>query len=140
MQECVTEFIGFVTGETFDKCHKENRKTREKASQGKTVEEEEEEGGVLLFGNNRIFSHQEIRDDEAIMFGNEEGKDDQLPILEFTIIDPKGLSMEASVNKVSNVGLSASRVRFATQLKAMKHVCSSPKLEVTAFAQFRSDQ
>ncbi|KAL2940981.1 Nuclear transcription factor Y subunit B-4 [Bienertia sinuspersici] len=27
MQECVTEFIGFVTGEASDKCHKENRKT-----------------------------------------------------------------------------------------------------------------
>ncbi|XP_048497721.1 nuclear transcription factor Y subunit B-4 [Beta vulgaris subsp. vulgaris] len=27
MQECVTEFISFVTGEASDKCHKENRKT-----------------------------------------------------------------------------------------------------------------
>ncbi|KAK9691907.1 hypothetical protein RND81_09G227900 [Saponaria officinalis] len=27
MQECVSEFISFVTGEASDKCHKENRKT-----------------------------------------------------------------------------------------------------------------
>ncbi|KAL2325522.1 hypothetical protein Fmac_024580 [Flemingia macrophylla] len=27
MQECVTEFISFVTSEASDKCHKENRKT-----------------------------------------------------------------------------------------------------------------
>ncbi|KAK7269341.1 hypothetical protein RIF29_22066 [Crotalaria pallida] len=27
MQECVTEFLSFVTGEASDKCHKENRKT-----------------------------------------------------------------------------------------------------------------
>ncbi|MED6132512.1 Nuclear transcription factor Y subunit B-4 [Stylosanthes scabra] len=27
MQECVTEFISFVTGEASDKCHNENRKT-----------------------------------------------------------------------------------------------------------------
>ncbi|RYR39188.1 hypothetical protein Ahy_A09g044665 isoform B [Arachis hypogaea] len=27
MQECVTEFISFVTGEASAKCHKENRKT-----------------------------------------------------------------------------------------------------------------
>ncbi|XP_057424262.1 nuclear transcription factor Y subunit B-4 [Lotus japonicus] len=27
MQECVTEFVSFVTGEASDKCHKENRKT-----------------------------------------------------------------------------------------------------------------
>ncbi|KAK7392007.1 hypothetical protein VNO78_20433 [Psophocarpus tetragonolobus] len=27
MQECVTEFISFVTGEASDRCHKENRKT-----------------------------------------------------------------------------------------------------------------
>lgn len=27
MQECVTEFISFVTAEASDKCHKENRKT-----------------------------------------------------------------------------------------------------------------
>ncbi|GMH13156.1 hypothetical protein Nepgr_014997 [Nepenthes gracilis] len=27
MQECVTEFISFVTGEASDKCQKENRKT-----------------------------------------------------------------------------------------------------------------
>ncbi|XXG84190.1 hypothetical protein AAC387_Pa10g1759 [Persea americana] len=27
MQECVSEFIGFVTGEACDKCHKEKRKT-----------------------------------------------------------------------------------------------------------------
>ncbi|KAF9614729.1 hypothetical protein IFM89_020562 [Coptis chinensis] len=27
MQECVSEFIGFVTGEASDKCHKEKRKT-----------------------------------------------------------------------------------------------------------------
>ncbi|KAL2940984.1 Nuclear transcription factor Y subunit B-4 [Bienertia sinuspersici] len=70
--------------------HKYREFEREKACQGKAVEEEEE-GGVLLFGNNSFFSNQEIRDDEA-MFGNEEGKDDQLPNLEFTIIDPKGKS------------------------------------------------
>ncbi|KAH6802020.1 nuclear factor Y [Perilla frutescens var. frutescens] len=27
MQECVSEFINFVTGEASDKCHKEKRKT-----------------------------------------------------------------------------------------------------------------
>ncbi|KAK4355693.1 hypothetical protein RND71_024664 [Anisodus tanguticus] len=27
MQECVSEFISFVTGEASDKCHKEKRKT-----------------------------------------------------------------------------------------------------------------
>ncbi|KAK3441622.1 nuclear transcription factor Y subunit B-4 [Eucalyptus grandis] len=27
IQECATEFIGFVTGEASDRCHKENRKT-----------------------------------------------------------------------------------------------------------------
>ncbi|KAL8171725.1 hypothetical protein V2J09_023529 [Rumex salicifolius] len=27
MQECVTEFISFVTGEASEKCHRENRKT-----------------------------------------------------------------------------------------------------------------
>ncbi|XAR58462.1 hypothetical protein NMG60_11013859 [Bertholletia excelsa] len=27
MQECVSEFIGFVTGEASDKCHREKRKT-----------------------------------------------------------------------------------------------------------------
>ncbi|KAJ3676177.1 hypothetical protein LUZ60_003589 [Juncus effusus] len=27
MQECASEFIGFVTGEAADKCHKEKRKT-----------------------------------------------------------------------------------------------------------------
>ncbi|KAL8171726.1 hypothetical protein V2J09_023530 [Rumex salicifolius] len=27
MQECATEFIGFVTGEASERCHKENRKT-----------------------------------------------------------------------------------------------------------------
>ncbi|CAL0300095.1 unnamed protein product [Lupinus luteus] len=27
MQECVTEFLSFVTSEASDKCHKENRKT-----------------------------------------------------------------------------------------------------------------
>ena len=44
-----------------------------------------------------------------------------------------------------NVSLSVSHVGFATQLKAMKQVCSSSKLElaqyweVVAFAQFGSD-
>jgi F-type H+-transporting ATPase subunit alpha len=44
-----------------------------------------------------------------------------------------------------NVGLSVSRIRSAAQLKAMKQVCGSSKLElaqyreVPAFAQFGSD-